>query len=89
MARDMLLRKFESCARMQRFDPIPREGVFVSGDGLSVRPVLIREADGHLRIDRRATLQLMIEARRTTAAKRETTGALTPMASVDPPQLGE
>ncbi|MBB5885441.1 hypothetical protein DYQ93_11570 [Xanthomonas sp. LMG 8992] len=63
--RDMLARKFERCCRAAGFSPVPQDGVFVSTDGLRVSPALkgVRFS-GAESIDRRATLQLLLAARK-------------------------
>lgn len=71
MERDMLSRKFESCASAQHFDPVPEiepvtnRVMFKGPDGLRVVAVLRGEPFGSaLRVNRRATLARMVAARR-------------------------
>lgn len=71
MDRDMLSRKFESCASAQHFDPVPEiepvtsRVIFKGADGLRVVAVLRGEPwSGAVRVNRRATLTRLVAARR-------------------------
>jgi hypothetical protein len=90
--RDMHIKKFEACCRHVGFRPVPDHKVFVSDDGLlRVPAVLEKHAVNGSRINRRASLVRMSEARKQTvppASKSEATGAQTPMASVTQPDKG-
>jgi hypothetical protein len=90
--RDMHITKFESCCRYAGFNPVPEHKVFVSQDGLlRVPAVLEKHAVNGSRINRRASLKLLLAARKevdSPAAKSEATGASTPMASVTQPDKG-
>lgn len=83
--RDMLARKFERCASHAGFSPYPEDKVFVSDDGLRVPAVLEPNPCGGKRINRRATLEALLNARKAHEGNEKATGASTPVASVTQP----
>lgn len=63
--RDMLAEKFERCCRYLGFSPVPQDLAFVSDeDGLRVEAVVERRDFGGTRINRRATLERLVAARK-------------------------
>lgn len=83
--RDMLAKKFERCVLFAGFSPYPEDKIFISDDGLRVPAVLERNPSGGKRINRRATLEALLIARKEHDGKEKATGASTPMASVTQP----